>query len=1066
LGKSDSKTSGSRAKAKQETSETGSQTVSKRRARIVPAWLWALGLIVAAASILTLPGLGAYGLWDPPSSWTVMVQREKSGATGQKSKGTVLSEIALADQARADLQGHDQTATNRPTDKAPAAKTKAKATKKPPPKVEAPPLRLWLIRQSIKVFGVHDWAARLPMALSALVLLILIFLAGTWTFGWKVGTTSALVFMTLPAFIFGARQVTSIMPATLATTMAVMGLAMATWPGRKAWFRIVGWVLALAGLVAGQLGAGPVTGLIMPLTVAAASVAAWVVTGGMPKGTERRTTWIVTGILTLAVVVLAAVTAHALSSDGFSKFLWVHPQSALAVRTFAGNKTPPSQHAVFDIILRNLVHGSFPWIALAPIGLAMATALAWTKGTGQWALDAGTGRMDSSADAQTESTHTASEADKSSDSDTGEPIDEARTEPGLEIRQTDLPADRTELPVLQRALAGTWLVAWASLAFLLGTYWNLRFSDQAFVGLPAIALACGLAFHRLGSASQPRRIAAAAVVLFIVLMVLRDFIDFPQALAQSQVNYQILHPEEIHVRGVLLMFGALFGAFLMMLLVSRGDDDNVEEPEGLIDWLGGRTEQQDFERLATWSWLKGPRAILGGPIAFAVAVTTAIVAWVKTIVLLALWALYFYPLWLLGKLEQGRFVRPAKGLGSTGETKAVRSLVQRVRRGTMGSRIFWTIVAVAVLPIWAVSLGFRIGWYLILSAGLAAFLGPRWIWHRIATNPKDRTNPQTKREDQRWWAVVVLVAAAAAFAAWLSWAYIPELSRHFSPKAVFSTYHKSRNKAHPEPIALYKTESRSADFYNAGHLISEQELSRRYPWSQARVAPLIAYLAEPTRVFALVGTSYAGNLEQETRKAGIPYYVLDAGSHWFMLVSNKLGQGQKDQNPLRRLISNQPPARIGRRINAVFKDPGSSSPNGDIVLLGVEMPNVFYKGHTFPMTFHFKAASDIRGAWKIFIHFDGPGPRFFGDHEPLEKRFTTRFWTKGTYVTDPYVVPPSHTSRIATPGGVYRMWMGFYRGDTRMKVIQGPKDNSNRVNLGVVRVMNRPLFGCSSTKSH
>ena len=1049
--KSDSKSNRSRSETRRTHVRADNQTNSKHWVGIVPAWLWALGLIAVAASVVTLPGLGSYGLWDPPSSWTVMVQREKPGTTGQKSKGTVVSEIALADQARASFQGNNHASTKAPADAAPSSTTKSKATKKTPPKVEEPPLRLWLIAKSLKMFGVHDWSARLPMALSAIVLVILVFVAGTWTFGWKVGATSTLVFMTLPAFIFGARQVTSIMPATLATTAAVMGLAMATWPDRKTWFRAVGAVLALAGLVAGQLGAGPVTGLIMPLTVAASSLAAWLATGGMPKGKGRRATWATTGALTLVIIVLAGITVHALAAGGFSKFLWVHPESALAVRTFAGTKTPPSQLAVFDIILRNLVHGTFPWIALAPIGLAMAAALAWTKGTGRWALDAGTGRLDEVGDdAQADWAPTTPETKESSD------VSREKNEP-----QTDRnpEAQETELPASQRALAGTWLVAWAAIAFLLGTYWNLRFADQAFIGLPAIALACGLAFHRLGSASQPRRIAAAAVVLFIVLMVVRDFMDFPQALAQSQVNYQIQHPEELHVRGIMLLFAALFGAFLLMMLMSRGDDRNVEEPTGLIDWLGGRVEQHDMEQLAIWSWLRGPRSVLGWPVAVAVALMTVAIAWVKTVILIVLWALYFYPLWLMGKLEQGRFVRPADGLGPKGETKAIKALVDRVRTGMAGARFFWGIVAIAVLPIWAVGLGFRIGWYLILSTGLAILIGPKWVWSRRSTGHG------TNHDDQRWWAVTVLVAAAVAFAAWLSWAYIPELSRHFSPKAVFATYHNSRDKNHPEPIALYKTESRSADFYNAGHIISEQELNRRYPWSQARVAPLIAYLAEANRVFALVGTSYAGTLEQQTRKAGIPYYVLDAGSHWFMLISNKLGKGQKDRNPLRRLIANEPPQRLGRRINAVFKDPGSSSPNGDIVLLGVEMPNVFYKGHKFPMTFHFKANNDIRGDWKIFIHFDGPGPRFFGDHEPLEKRFTTRFWTKGTYVTDPYVVPPGHTSRIATPGGIYRMWMGFYRGDTRMKVIQGPKDNSNRVNLGVVRVMNRPMFGCTSTKS-
>src|SRR5260370_22619032 len=35
--------------------------------------------------------------------------------------------------------------------------------------LEKPPLKYWLIAISFRVFGVHDWAARIPTALSAVV---------------------------------------------------------------------------------------------------------------------------------------------------------------------------------------------------------------------------------------------------------------------------------------------------------------------------------------------------------------------------------------------------------------------------------------------------------------------------------------------------------------------------------------------------------------------------------------------------------------------------------------------------------------------------------------------------------------------------------------------------------------------------------------------------------------------------------------------------------------------------------------------------------------------------------
>src|SRR6266700_3295514 len=46
--------------------------------------------------------------------------------------------------------------------------------------LEKAPLKYWLIAISFKIFGVRDWAARLPGALSAVVLCWLAFRIGCW----------------------------------------------------------------------------------------------------------------------------------------------------------------------------------------------------------------------------------------------------------------------------------------------------------------------------------------------------------------------------------------------------------------------------------------------------------------------------------------------------------------------------------------------------------------------------------------------------------------------------------------------------------------------------------------------------------------------------------------------------------------------------------------------------------------------------------------------------------------------------------------------------------------------
>jgi len=53
--------------------------------------------------------------------------------------------------------------------------------------LEKPPLIYWLIAASYEVFGVHDWAARIPIAVAAIALCWLTAAFGIWAFGKRAG---------------------------------------------------------------------------------------------------------------------------------------------------------------------------------------------------------------------------------------------------------------------------------------------------------------------------------------------------------------------------------------------------------------------------------------------------------------------------------------------------------------------------------------------------------------------------------------------------------------------------------------------------------------------------------------------------------------------------------------------------------------------------------------------------------------------------------------------------------------------------------------------------------------
>ena len=71
------------------------------------------------------------------------------------------------------------------------------------PYLEKAPLPYWMIAVSYMMFGVHDWAARLPVALAAILLCWLTARIGQWAFGRTAGMYAGLCLATsIGLFLF------------------------------------------------------------------------------------------------------------------------------------------------------------------------------------------------------------------------------------------------------------------------------------------------------------------------------------------------------------------------------------------------------------------------------------------------------------------------------------------------------------------------------------------------------------------------------------------------------------------------------------------------------------------------------------------------------------------------------------------------------------------------------------------------------------------------------------------------------------------------------------------------
>ena len=131
--------------------------------------------------------------------------------------------------------------------------------------LEKSPLKYWSMAVSYMIFGVHDWAARIPMALSAVVLCWLTARIGWWAFGPLAGLYAGLALATCVGLFLFTRILIPDVGLTLTITLAMWALLRVLeqdepHPRRWAWILAssIAAGLLLKGLIAAvfPIGAG------------------------------------------------------------------------------------------------------------------------------------------------------------------------------------------------------------------------------------------------------------------------------------------------------------------------------------------------------------------------------------------------------------------------------------------------------------------------------------------------------------------------------------------------------------------------------------------------------------------------------------------------------------------------------------------------------------------------------------------------------------------------------------------------------------------------------------------
>src|SRR5438067_11690395 len=90
--------------------------------------------------------------------------------------------------------------------------------------LEKSPLKYWMIAVAFVVFGVHDWAARIPIAICTVALCWVTARFGAWAFGRRAGLYSGVTLATSIGLFLFTRILIPDAILTLAITLALWGL--------------------------------------------------------------------------------------------------------------------------------------------------------------------------------------------------------------------------------------------------------------------------------------------------------------------------------------------------------------------------------------------------------------------------------------------------------------------------------------------------------------------------------------------------------------------------------------------------------------------------------------------------------------------------------------------------------------------------------------------------------------------------------------------------------------------------------------------------------------------------
>jgi 4-amino-4-deoxy-L-arabinose transferase-like glycosyltransferase len=269
--------------------------------------------------------------------------------------------------------------------------------------------------------------------------------------------------------------------------------------------------------------------------------------------------------------------------------------------------------------------------------------------------------------------------------------------------------------------------------------------------------------------------------------------------------------------------------------------------------------------------------------------------------------------------------------------------------------------------------------------------------------------------------------------------YYPALANQLSPKEVFESY---RHVCPGAPLAMLGVGGRTAAYYAGGQPQTLNDSASAYTWLMAGGPQQRRCLAMKAEELPKLNQLWRERHPEP--KTNLP--VLDARSSQILLAASTLESGEKNDNPLSAIVLSAPP-HPQRPIDANMDDKLQVL-GIDLLDERGKLVDGIAPGKTYHLKTYYKVLAPVTTEWEAFIHIDGYHRRHNGDHKPMNGKYPMSLWLTGDLLVDDheFKLEPNFTP------GTYSIYFGLFVGDTRLKVKSGPNDNDNRINGGALRV--------------